>query len=310
MGSLVHNELRQLASSFEPTRTQLREAGASQRRLRALLESGTIGGSIQHSFLIGSYARRTVVAPIDDIDIVFQIDPRHWNKGWPLRPDPASVIGTFHRAIKYRYGESAVRKQRRSVGLLMSRRAIDVVPALATDKDGVYLIPDVDEEAWIKTAPQLHAEAITAINQENQGLVVPLIKLVKVWNQCLPSTVRLKSYAIETLVSHFVDGYGITDLGDGLHDFFDFLVHCGPIGGPHPQLRWDEDLDVSLGRFVVHVPDLSGLGGNAVAGVDARTCVGFVNKARINRDRVQSALDRPTNSNVQRLMAQIFPFDW
>ena len=306
---MVHNELRLLASSFEPSPAQLREASASQRRIRALLESGTIGGNIEHSFLIGSYARRTVVAPIDDIDIVFQIDPRHWNKGWPFRPDPASVIGTFHRAIKYRYRESAVRKQRRSVGLLMSRRAIDVVPALATDEDGVYLIPDVDDETWIETAPQLHAEAITEINQENQGLVVPLIKLVKVWNQCLPSTARLKSYSVESLVGHFVDGYGIADLGEGLRDFFDFVVYCGPIGGPRATLRWNDDLDVSLGRFTAHAPDLSGLDGNALAGVGTRKCIRFVDKARINRDRIQAALDRPTDGNIQRQLAQMFPID-
>ena len=307
MASLLHTQLSQLVSRFEPSKMQLREASASQRRIRALLEAGTIGACVEDSFLIGSYARHTAIAPIDDIDIMVQVDPDHWTKGWPFRPNPLAVIATFQRAIKYRYPDNHVRKQRRSVGLLMSRRAIDVVPALATDESGVFRIPDVDEEAWLETAPQLHAEAITGINQENHGLVVPLIKLVKVWNQSLPSTARLKSFAIETIVGRLYDAYQISDLGEGLRDFYDFVVYCGPIGGPRASLRWDDDLDVSLGRFTAQAADLSGLDGNALAGVESSRCIKFVEKARINRDRIQDALDRPADANIRRQLARVFP---
>ena len=151
--------LQAVATGLEPKPQEVEAAAKSQQYLRVQLSGGNIGDKICNSWLIGSYARRTAVTPIDDIDILFELDPAKWGR-WSLQPDPDSVLKAFGRAIRYRYPNSSVRTQRRSIGLMLSRRPIDVVPGLPTKDPDVFLIPDRVDGEWIPTAPRRHAEIV------------------------------------------------------------------------------------------------------------------------------------------------------
>lgn len=301
----VEDLMRSVLQSVEPQQHHVEEAKRSHAFLRSQLETGRFGARIDHSRLIGSYARHTAVAPIDDIDILFVLKPECW-RGLVFGPDPNDVLRSFHGAIKYRYRNSSVRRQRRSVGLIMSRRAIDVVPALPTQDPDVFLIPDRREDQWIETAPTRHAAAVIEANAQAGGLLVPTIKLAKYWNQQLPKNTRLKSFAVETVVTRMFRRYSTSSLGEAFRNTLDFIVHCGPVAGPSAILDWPDDCGVSLGRFRTIVPDVAGLGDNVVAGIDTDTCIRFVDKARINRDRLQTALEMPTTRTAQRQIEAMF----
>jgi hypothetical protein len=123
----------------------------------------------------------------------------------------------------------------------------------------------------------------------------------------LPSTARLKSFAIETIVGTLCRKHRIKNLAESLRDVFDFMVFCGPIGGPKSICDWNDDLGVSIGRFTASAPVLSGLEGNALAGAESARCVKFIEKARVNRDRIHDLIERPTDGNVRRQMRLVFP---
>jgi hypothetical protein len=297
--------LQAVASTLEPKPQEIDAAAKSQQFLRAQLQSGTIGNRIRNSWLIGSYARRTVVTPIDDIDIFFELDPDQWSR-WSFQPDPSSVLKSLSGAIRYRYPNSGVRTQRRSIGLMLSRRSIDVVPGLPTNDPDVFLIPDRIDDEWIPTAPRRHADVVNDVNRCSGGLLVPTIKLMKSWNQGLPSTARLKSFAIETIVTRMFREYDASDLADALRNTFDFIVYCGPVGGSPSLLNWSNNCGVSLGRFITRVPDVTGLRSNAIAGVEPEMCIKFVEKARISRDRIQAAMDQTSAKHAQVQIGKIF----
>ena len=91
-----------------PTPTQRNGAVRSHNNLREVLNTGHMEKRIVTSYLSGSYARNTVIYPLDDVDIIVVIDPKAWGGGW-LDPNPEAVLKSFHRAIKYRYPNSHVR---------------------------------------------------------------------------------------------------------------------------------------------------------------------------------------------------------
>ena len=81
MTGQVEAALWQLAREIEPTPTQKAGAQGSHNYLRGLLNTGQMAQRITNSYLSGSYARDTAIRPIDDVDVVFEIDPTAWGVG-------------------------------------------------------------------------------------------------------------------------------------------------------------------------------------------------------------------------------------
>lgn len=240
--------LRKLASHIEPSAAQKAAASRSEGHLRALLQVGQFGGRIVDVYLIGSYARDTAVSPIDDVDVLVVVDP----KGWPRhffgsKPEPDKILQSFARAIRYRYPNSSVHIQRRSVCLTLNHLYIDVVPAIELGSDGDLIqIPDADSDEWITSAPKRHTAIATEINRRNGGRFKPIVKLLKYWNHQLPQTTRLNSFAIETLAGTLFRSVSLPSSQEGLRLFYDFLAARanGAI-----LYKWPSDYGVHTGMW-------------------------------------------------------------
>src|SRR5689334_3706049 len=117
----VERNLVELASLVAATPAQREAAAASRNYLLEQLNTGNMERRLVDDFMIGSYARHTALAPLDDIDLVFVIDPTYWQAGyWSVlgqRPSPDKVLESFATALRRRYKQTSVRLQRRSVGL-------------------------------------------------------------------------------------------------------------------------------------------------------------------------------------------------
>src|SRR5436190_4631723 len=143
----LESRLTGRASALAPTRTQLADASRSQQHLREVLDTGQMQHRIIDAFLIGSYARHTALRPLDDVDVVFVIDPAAWQNGFERfigkLPDPERVLKSFARAIAYRYKDSGVHLQNRSVRLKLYHLDIDAVPAVVHPAKADWLrVPD------------------------------------------------------------------------------------------------------------------------------------------------------------------------
>src|SRR6266849_4623329 len=134
--------LRKLVSRHEPTQAQVDGARRSHLFLRAVLANGQFGYRLLDDYLTGSYARDTAIRPLDDVDIVFEFDPNVYSGFALWRPDVNQVLQSFARAIRYRYDNSRVEVQNRSVGLKLYHLDIDVVPAIRGAAEGHILVPD------------------------------------------------------------------------------------------------------------------------------------------------------------------------
>jgi len=260
-------EIKALLKEIRPTQTQLDGAKRSHKHLRSVLNTGQFENRIIKSYLSGSYARETAIYPLDDVDIIFEIDHRYWDIPFFQKfPDPQVVLKSFHRAIKSRYKETRVRLQRRSVGLRLSHLDIDVVPAISSNKRDMLLIPDRIEGVWISTSPKIHSEAGMEANKFQNKLFKPLVKLLKFWNSSLPSPSRVKSFTVETIAIRVFSNIRFDTLQNGLKLYFDFIVY---LGGGECTYRWASKYGMSLKIFGgVIIPDVASTGGNVGSGLD------------------------------------------
>src|SRR5688572_16128944 len=96
--------LREVVRAVEPTSAQKDGARRSHGHLREVLSSGQMETVIVDSYLSGSYARDTAIAPLDDVDIVFIVNADHWRSPFQtllgLKPSPRRVLATFEGAIR------------------------------------------------------------------------------------------------------------------------------------------------------------------------------------------------------------------
>ena len=167
----VNEAFRKFKSRLELNEREQKNASARHTEVRDYLDTKF---KVARSFLTGSYARHTKTKPLKDIDIFFELkeDEKHYRS-----KSPSVVIGDFHDALVEKYGDDAVRKQSRSVGVDFG---VDVVPAFAAGDD--YEIPDDDSGRWIKTNPEIHAGKATAAHQAFSNEWKGLVRMAKYWN--------------------------------------------------------------------------------------------------------------------------------
>lgn len=288
--------LWEVVGEIEPSRTRKDGARRSHSFLRNILRTGQFEARILDDYLSGSYARDTAIDPLEDVDIIFVIDPNHWQSQFSTfigsKPDTTSVLTSFQQAIRYRYPDSEIAMQRRSIGLRMHHLHIDVVPAIADDSRPDHIwIPDRKEDSWLITGPKVHTKRATGVNERNGGRFKPLVKLLKYWNRGLPSTAVLRSFSIETLAMRIFSSYRLESLEDGLLKFFDFIVW---VNDERPCLKWSDQCGISFFWGPMKVPDIAETDTNVAAGVNSTRRKRFAEKARISRDRLVEASQAAT----------------
>lgn len=288
--AVCETQLWELVRSIEPTQTQKDGAVRSQNYLRELLDTGQMAARIKRSYLSGSYARDTAIYPLDDVDIIFVINPDYWPRAFNLLlgssdfPQPTAVLDSFASAIRYRYAISSVFRQRRSVRLQLYHLDIDVVPAIEDKTSAKFIrIPDSQASHWIRSSPLSHSENATAVNKLQDGKFKPLVKLLKYWNGNLPNTAKIKSFAIETMAVRIFKNFKFGSLQEGLRLFFDFIAFAS---NSQTVFSWPEKYGISLNWLNYTVPDAAETGTNIAADIDEERRKRFVENAFRSRDRM------------------------
>ena len=174
--------------SLELTASEQETASRQQTDLRDRLRSQLPG--VVRDVLVGSYARRTAIRPLNDIDLFVELDVTRWRER-RVAP-PLLLLEDVQRALRACYPGSppATRIQGRSVNIDFARTGIgyDVIPAFlvprtAWSTDEIYEIPDRKRQAWIHTNPERHKQACVAANERAGSKLNPLIKAAKSWNR-------------------------------------------------------------------------------------------------------------------------------
>lgn len=230
----------------------------------------------------GSFARRTKIRPLDDIDFLALMDGSgtspsrspgeeysYWlqivERGAPLSAFPdghgyvssTSILNKIKSSLMYisQYGQAEIKRNMQAVTLNLKSYpwTFDIVPAVPVASWGgqveYYLIPNGRGD-WMRTDPRIDAANITQANVAHSGRFLPLMRLLKYWNNRTHKP-RLASYYFETLGLKIFGGYSpeITSIQQGLQ----FFMQHGPA------------------RLRENCPDPKGLGPNLDAGIPWET---------------------------------------
>ena len=205
----------------------------------------------------GSFARRTKIRPLDDIDLMFGLSAEgcthdiHDDKivmnsldGTRLKKfehaDSAtissiSILNHFKAKLQEisQYQKSEIKRNKQAVTLQLSTKAwnFDIVPCFKSTVNSLgvsyYLIPD-GKGNWMKTDPRIDKERTTTINVNNNGNVLNVIRVVKYW-QTTKSFSNMSSYLLETMILNYYanrnDCPAYVDLAlEGLFSYLSFTV--------------------------------------------------------------------------------------
>lgn len=189
----------------------------------------------ENNVQMGSFARKTKIRPLDDIDfiIVFTGNGSTYNTTFNNGeitisvPEKATNLRRLTNddytlnSIKFlnklksslqnvpQYSAADIKRNQEAITLKLTSYDwnFDIVPAFITAPDSLqktyYLIPDGNGK-WKKTDPRVDAKRATEINQKRDGKALRIIRLIKYW-QKRPIVPGIGSYLIENLVLNYFD---------------------------------------------------------------------------------------------------------
>lgn len=168
------------------------------------------------AILMGSAAKRTIVRPMDDIDVlaVFSNENHAWNV---YRFDSKAFIYRVRRAYD---GLEATQVGTRGQAVRVSFKAgghVDIAPVFFHGDD-VYGLPNGDG-SWIKTAPTVAIAWFARRDAQLGYNLAPLVRLLKKWNNA--HSKHFRSYHLETVAASVFSTLGSSRQA-GLASFFEW----------------------------------------------------------------------------------------
>ncbi len=197
----------------------------------------------------GSFARKTKRRPLDDIDLMVGLHAQgatYWDSGGPITitvPAASNLVAfcneytnvlnstkvinkfvskfrdvpQYSKAETKRNGEAAV------LSLLSYEWSFDVVPCFMTVVEwngrNYYLIPN-GAGNWKKTDPRMDRKRVQDINQNHDGNVLNVVRIIKFWNR-RPTMPSMRSYLLETMI---LDYYSTRSSADKASQFIDLEI--------------------------------------------------------------------------------------
>lgn len=185
------------------------------------------------SFLTGSYARHTLIAPLKeaDIDVCVVLASSYFTKLGGENPQ-AGLLDHIRASLRETYPRTPdISRNGQAVTIRFNDFLVDVVPTFFRQGGG-FLIPNAISRSWISTDPKVHVQLISDANKAHSGTLVPLIKMLKAWNRAAGKF--LHSFHVEVLALQIMQSVTITDLPSGARYFFDKGRHLVIQKNPDP----------------------------------------------------------------------------
>lgn len=182
----------------------------------------------------GSFARRTKIRELDDIDIMIAFSGQgniYNEKNDHIEicvPDSVSqlknmchdntnilnsrklinkLINSLSLISQYQKSEMHRNQEAATLKLLSYTWNFDIVPCFFTIPDifnkTYYLIPDGNGH-WKKTDPRIDRDRVTEINQKHDGNVLNVIRIIKYWNK-RPTMPTMGSYLLENMILNYYE---------------------------------------------------------------------------------------------------------
>lgn len=160
--------------------------------------------------LVGSYAKKTAIAPPSDVDILFVMPYKEFKK---YNSHSGNGQSQLLQDIKYilleKYPDTDMRGDGQVVMVNFTSYNVEVIPAFHL-KNRIYYIPDTHSGgSWKETSPLSEKLNIFKSNARSKGNTFRLIKMIKAWKYYC--NVDIKSFVIELRAINFLEKWKYYD---------------------------------------------------------------------------------------------------
>lgn len=213
MATTVPDAFRQFKSNLEITNLQEGTMSTRQQNVRDAVAADFM---VLDTFLTGSYRRNTMIAPLTtaDVDVFVVLDPKYHAPG-----NQGDLLEAVKKSLKRKYPTTPkIKPDGQAVTITFTDFKVDVVPGFYRTGGG-FLIPDENIGRWIETDPKKHVELWSSSNKTHNGLLVPLIKMMKCWNRS--NSELFRSFHLEVLTRNVLTDVTIVDYPSACRWVFD-----------------------------------------------------------------------------------------
>lgn len=213
MATTIAAGFGQLKSNLEISGLQASTVSIRQNGVRNAIEDGF---RVLNSFVSGSYARSTMISPLNqsDVDIFFVLDAKYHSQY-----SPAQLLDRVRKVLLKTYTRTPrISRNGQAVTITFADFKVDAVPGFYR-RGGGFLIPNSITGNWLSTDPKLHQTELTAANILHGGDLVPIIKMIKGWNRCINNA--FGGFYLELLVKNVLTNVKISDYSSGVRFVFD-----------------------------------------------------------------------------------------
>ena len=218
MATTIIQAFLELKENLEITGLQSSTVSTRQTNVREVVEAEL---EVLDSFLTGSYARDTMIAPLSeaDIDVFVVLKSDYYHQFNGQNGGQAGLLDLVKKTLRKTYTRTPdIGRNGQAVTIRFDDFLIDVVPSF-NRQGGGYLIPNSITQSWISTDPKKHVEISTEANAAHNGDLVPLIKMIKAWNKNIDR--HFRAFHLEVLAWSILNGVNISNFPSGVRFFFD-----------------------------------------------------------------------------------------
>lgn len=203
---------------------QVKDGGTISTRYKAITQRlntdfWTTTSDTAHSLYVGSYGRNTAIGGFSDLDMLFQLPYAVYEQYNSHQGNGQSaLLQAVKTSIERSYSKTSVRGDGQVILVPFSDGiTFEVVPAFV-NKDGSFTFPNAnDGGSWKTTDPRPEIEAIRTRNNDCNGNLVPLCRMMRAWKA--KWEVPIGGLLIDTLAYQFIENYQYRDKSFLYYDF-------------------------------------------------------------------------------------------
>lgn len=204
---------------------------------RLNLDFWGIESDTRHSLQVGSYGRKTAIDGVSDLDMVFELPQKNYERYKKLDGNgPSAMLQEVRASLQKRYPRSDVRADGQIVAVNFQGYRVEVLPAFL-DESGDYIYGDAnDGGAWRLTKPRPEIKAVNDLNNKKNQNLKDACKMLRAWKNKVG--VGIGGLLIDTLVYNFFNQTDDYDAA-GWSDFPAMFVSIfSYLGGLHSDQEY------------------------------------------------------------------------
>lgn len=183
---------------------------------------------IDHSLQVGSYGRGTAINGISDLDMLFILPYEVYQQYNSHQGNGQSaLLQAIKSALLSTYPNTNIGGDGQVVAINFQNYTVEVLPCFL-NKDGSYTYPNSnDGGSWKITDPKPEIEAINNLNNDSNGNLKKLCKMVRAWKNNVG--LKMGGMLIDTLCYNFINSNSFykdksySSYNLMVRDFFNFL---------------------------------------------------------------------------------------